>query len=451
MESWQFLIQREGDRGWKPIRTGNLQLKEGKYRIVANSNLINTQIHTRVTYQNLGTKIPERKSQARNQTTNARGLVVITPFTNLYPGLWQFVCSGEATDKPAWHQILKLRVLPRNQAKPPIQPVITTTTFLPPQDISDDVAAPTEPLIPIKIVGEQDNWAQGLDRLLEQLEQDSLKPRQPIIIDSVPNLLQITPIIDPPSRLINLERSTFSGVIPGNRLSINGSCNLQLFSADLVQKVQISKLLICLRHPQTAAIVVSIEQPIPQNVEMFAFTGQIQLPIETTTSLLMGEVNLYDRHNIQLGTTGFTVTIDLDPIHESELSFLELLDSQDEDEDADLILARLAQELQLETASPQPQFQTFSAPTPPPPAPQNLTSTPYPSVPTAYQRESLLDRQPQITPVEPSATNFKPKFDRSSPLGTPDITGDLDLDFDPPPIEQPPRDRQLDNLEVVVD
>lgn len=451
MESWQFLIQREGDRGWKPIKTGNLQLKEGKYRIVANSNLINTQIHTRVTYQNLGTKVPERKSQARNQTTNARGLVVITPFTNLYPGLWQFVCSGEGEARP-WHQILKLRVLPRNQPKPPISPVFTPVTvpFLP-QDISDDVAAPTEPLIPIKMVGEQDNWAQGLDRLLEQLEQDSLKPRQPIILDSVPNLLQLTPIVDPPPRLIGIERSTFSGVVPGNRLSINGSCNLQLFSADLVQKVQISKLLICVRHPQTAAIVVSIEQPIPQNVQMFAFSGQIQLPIETTSSLLMGEVNLYDRHNIQLGTTGFTVTIDLNPIHESELSFLELLDSQDDEEDADLILARLTQELQLEPELTQPSPKTFSVPEPAPPAHiQPPTSTPYPSVPTAYQRESP-DGHPQIIPVEPSAPPLMPRANRSSTSTPTDITDDLDSDFDPLPTQQPHRNRHSDNLEVVVD
>jgi hypothetical protein len=72
MEYWEFLIQREGDRGWRTIETGNLQLMEGKYRIVANSDLINTQIQTRVTHQTAD-PVPQRRSQSRNQTTNPRG------------------------------------------------------------------------------------------------------------------------------------------------------------------------------------------------------------------------------------------------------------------------------------------------------------------------------------------------------------------------------------------
>ncbi len=443
MEYWEFLIQREGDRGWRPIKTGNLQLREGKYRIVANSNLVNTQIHTRVTHQDLGATVPQRKSQARNQTTNGRGLVVITPFTDLSTGLWQFVCSGGA-DRPGWHRILKLRVLPLNQSQSLTQPPTATASVNSfPREISEEIAAPTEPLIPIQS-GVQDNWADGLDRLLEQLEQDSLKPRHQVVIDPIPNLLQLTEIADPPLRLINLDRSTFSGVIPGHRLSINGSCNLQLFSANLVQTVKISKLLICLRHPQTASIAVSIEHPIPPHLNIFAFSGQIQLPIETTTSLLIGEVSLYDRHNIQLGSNGFTVTIDLNPIHESELSFLELLDNGDEDQNPSDILDRLTRELQLETVVTRSPAQTTPAPAPSPRSfIPNLAVSAYPSVPVAYKRESLLAQHPTITAVEPS--NPKP-----SPVET-DITGDLDLDFDRPQIDRPQPDRHGDSLEVVVD
>ncbi len=451
MEHWEFLIQREGDRGWRPIETGNLQLREGKYRIVANSNLVNTQIHTRVTYQNLGSTVPQRKSQARNQTTNGRGLVVITPFTDLSAGLWQFICSGNSAEQPGWHRILKLRVLPRHQSQSPVSPTTNTTIATlnsVPKDLSEDIAAPTEPLAPIQMAGIQDNWADGLDRLLEQLEQDSLKPRHQLVVDPLPNLLQLNAIPDPPLRLIDLERSTFAGVIPGNRLSINGSCNLRLFSADLVQKVQISKLLICLRHPQTAVIIGSIEQVIPLDLDIFAFSGQIQLPIETTTSLLMGEVNLYDRHNIQLGTTGFTVTLDLDPIHESELSFLQLLDDRDEDEDPSTILDRLTRELQLDTSVTRSRSQTTSTPQPSTPSfIQNITANTYPSVPAAYKRESLLAQHPNITAVTPSASTPLP-----SPAPPPAyFTGDLNLDFDRPQIEHPHDDFHEDSLEIVVD
>ena len=241
MEHWEFLIQREGDRGWRPIKTGNLQLAAGKYRIVANSSAVEAQIHTRVTYQNLGSTLPQRKSQTRNQTTNKRGLVVIIPFTELESGLWQFVCSQDSLTSPPWHRILKLRVLPRVESdKSPV----TSPVSLP--DFCEQIVPPTAPLIGINQIGEAESLADGLDRLLEQLEQDSLKPRQPLVSPSAPNLLELNATSIRPTRLISLDRSTFSGMIPGNRLTINGTCNLQLFSADLVQKVKINRLLICL-------------------------------------------------------------------------------------------------------------------------------------------------------------------------------------------------------------
>jgi hypothetical protein len=450
MEVWKFLIQRAGDRGWRPIETGNLQLTEGKYRIVANSSLIDTQIHTRVTYQNLGEILPQRKSQARDQRTNAKGLVVIIPSTELESGIWQFVCSGVGTDGANWHQVLKLRVLPSKQPRAKVLPITATTVTQPiRRDLSGDIAAPTEPLIPMTLNrGESASWADGLDRLLEQLEQDSLKPtrRERIEPDSVPNLLQLTALSVPPSRSIELERSTFAGVIPGNRLTIKGSCNLQLFSPELIQKVQISKLLICLRHPQTAEIILSIEHSIPSDLVMFAFSGQIQLPIETTTSLLMGEVNLYDRYNIQMGTTGFTVTIDLDPIHESELSFLELLDDRtSEDEDPHQILDRLTRELQLESPPTQIPVQ-IAVPSNPAPIP-TLTS-PYPSVPVAYRRESPTSA---VAPPPPQPASVQTDIESQLPQPSPPATGDLELDFDRPYTDRLHRDRQWDTLEVVVD
>ena len=428
MEHWEFLIQREGDRGWRPIKTGNLQLAAGKYRIVANSSAVDAQIHTRVTYQNLGSTLPQRKSQTRNQTTNKRGLVVIIPFTELESGLWQFVCSQDSLTSPPWHRILKLRVLPRVESdKSPVASPVSLPDFC------EQIVPPTAPLIGINQIGEAESLADGLDRLLEQLEQDSLKPRQPLVSPSAPNLLELNATSIRPTRLISLDRSTFSGMIPGNRLTISGTCNLQLFSPDLVQKVKINRLLICLRHPQTAAVLISIEHPISPGLEVFGFNGQIQLPIEINTTLLMGEVNLYDRHNIQIGTAGFTVTMDLNPIHESELSFLELLD-RDRPEDSGDLLDRLTKELQLEAhlTPAQPSY----------PAPVPLAS--YPSVPAAYRRESLLSQHPDITPV--GSTSAK-----SGKAITEELTGDLDFNFDSAHATYSAQNRHWDTLEVVVD
>ena len=231
-----------------------------------------------------------------------------------------------------WHQILKLRVLPRTPVhapnstnSPQLETLNPGTTTI---DPSDELATPTAPMVPISMLGEQENWADGLDRLLEQLERDSLQVQnqQPVAHQELLGTIQLDRIIDPPLQLISLNRATFSGIVPGNRLMINGACNLRLLNPNLVQTVKIEKLSICLRHPQTSEIITSIEQPLPPNLDKFAFSGQLKLPTEPKISLLLGEVSLYDKHHIQLGSSGFTVTLNLNPLHESELSLLRLFD-----------------------------------------------------------------------------------------------------------------------------
>ncbi len=460
MEHWEFLIQREGDRGWRPIETGNLQLMEGRYRIVANSNLIDNKIHTRVTHQILGPDVPQRKSQARNQVTNAKGLVAIIPFTDLQSGIWQFVCSGSNPDGSAWHRILKLKVLQR------LEPVVKRSRPTPAhvEHIIDPMArsedrdrfsadiSPTAPLGPITPATESDRLVDELDQLLHQLEQDSLKPRLPLVTIIPSHPLQLTPISDPPLRLLSLDRSTFAGIMPGHRLTISGTCNLRLFSANFVQAVTITKLLICVRHPQTAEIITAIEIALPAQLDMFTFSGQVELPLSTTTSLLLGEVNLYDRHNIQVGSDGFTVTLELNPLPEAELSFLQLLDDHDEAQNLlsgelpETLQQQLTQELYREAAAIEPPFVPSNRDLMAPRATSipTLELTPYPHIPVAYKRENMFAKQPEIKPVRQPSRYPNP----AQPV-TVDITGDLDLGIGDLHRDRP--SRYGDTMEVVVD
>ena len=50
MEQWQFLIQKEGERAWHPLEKPSVQIKEGRYRVVARSNRTNTDVEVRVTH-----------------------------------------------------------------------------------------------------------------------------------------------------------------------------------------------------------------------------------------------------------------------------------------------------------------------------------------------------------------------------------------------------------------
>jgi hypothetical protein len=454
MEYWEFLIQREGDRGWRTIETGNLQLMEGKYRIVANSDLVDTQIQTRVTYQT-SDQIPQRRSQSRNQTTNLRGLLAVIPFTNLQSGIWQFVCSGTTDAQASWQRILKLRVLPAI-SKPPVRlgrvwsgedkstPVVGNIAEIhQPQTDSLPVLAndrdrfelptPTKPVVPISMEGLQENWADGLDRLLEQLERESLQPQPPKISRSIPGAIEITTIFDSPAQLINLDRSTFSGLLPGHPLMISGTCNLHKLSANLIQSVKIEKLSICLRHPHTSEIIVAIEQFIPPQLDTFTFRGKLDLPIQPQITLLIGEVNLYDKHNIQLGSRGFTVTLSLNSLNESELTLFQL--SEQRQDSTGELLDRLNEELQLETV-------IMGARRP------MQHGTPSKIMSLNSPQSSPNSRPTQFTHPDVFPVNVSPLH---LPSHTLDITGDLEIDFALSSFVADHQSRKYENLEIVVD
>jgi hypothetical protein len=487
MTDWEFLIQREGDRSWRPIKTGNLQLTEGKYRIIASSNLLDTQIQTRVTYQTLGLPDPQRRSRSCDRATNPRGLLVIIPFTYLQSGIWQFVCSND-TQTP-WHRILKLRVLAKTQPQSPIavnrsfqvEPTARLARQLPideqtpvhsvqPEpkvrqfESTHELPTPTEPLVPISLPNERESWADGLDRLLEQLEVDSLQAqhKQSAFNDTLPpGTIQIKPIVDPPSQLVSLDRATFSGIIPGNRLIIGGGCNLQLLKASQVPTAKVEKISICLRHPQTSEIIVSIEQPIPPNLNIFAFSGRLVMPLEPKVTLLLGEVNLYDKHHIQLGSSGFTMTLNLNPLHDSELSLLRMFDREKDplatlDASGERLHQQLTQELQLEAAMISPQgsisdwyhnsagLTPSGATTTNPATIRSANSASYPSVPLAYGRESLATSDAPSPAAVASPT----------PMPTHQDSDELEIDLaDYLVTSRPQRPQSLyrANLEIVID
>lgn len=467
MTSWEFLIQRQGDRGWRTIKTGNLQMTEGRYRIAATSQLLAPQMQTRITLQPFGATANEQKSRTESQTIDPTGLAIVIPFTYLQSGIWQFVCSGTTVTNTPWHRILKLRVLPLSPAPTPklVEPTgvvesvpipqpqildpqhkVTTAPMLidrsiaaaDPAEASDDLPQPTEPLVSLSIAGEQEPWADGLDRLLSQLERDSLQARR--VPSAMPspslNTIQITAIAELPSQLISLNRSTFSGVVPGHQLTVNGTCNLPLLKINLVQTVKIEKLSICLRHPQTGEIVISIEQSLPPNLDEFAFSCRLELPIALKVSLLLGEVNLYDRHHIQIASSGFTITVNLNPLHEFEPSLSQLFDR-------DLSAAHLAQltpELDIEATTismgNSTRTRQFATPSTPPP----LDAPTYPTVPLAYRRESVFADRPDIVPVQAVS------------IGSADeTTEDLEIDFAPSGRDRVADVREYPNLEIVVD
>jgi hypothetical protein len=421
MEHWEFLIQREGDRGWRPIKTSGLQLMEGRYRIVANCDLKETQIQTQITHQVMDETAPERRFQPRSHVSNSRGLVVVMPFADLRSGVWQFICSG--TDiRTTWQQVLHLKVLPHSETIAPVTPTTSKSVATIPSISRLDLPTSPEPFY--------DSEEGTLEHLLEQIERDLARSLQPSVADITPQVIEFTPLNHPPSRLINLEQSTFADMTPGDRLTIEGACNLQLVDEQLIQDNIISKLSVSLRHSQTAKIVANIEAKVPPYLARFAFHCELKLPTGLTTNLLVGEVSLHDLVHTQVGACGFTVTLNVDPLPEFDLSFLDLLEA-DLDGSKDLLTI---EHRSKEKDSPPADLASIESP------PSSTTS--YPNVPIAYRRESLFAKYPEIQPVPPP-TPFEQRI--QPPYPNPAQPGQMELEL------EDRYTRNCDTLEVVID
>jgi hypothetical protein len=112
MTYWEFLIQREDDRSWKTLTSPNLQIVEGKYRIIANTSAIDATVRTQVFYHT--DNDPPQLSQSRSQSVSTEGVLVVLPFTHLQAGMWHFKCNVGISENNEVCQPLKLKVLPRN-------------------------------------------------------------------------------------------------------------------------------------------------------------------------------------------------------------------------------------------------------------------------------------------------------------------------------------------------
>jgi len=135
MKKLEFLLQKEGDRAWLPLETPDVEILEGKYRVVARIQHPNTDIEIRVTHTSFD-EPAQRKVQSRSARTNPEGLVVIIPYTRLKPGLWELSCLPDPKSTPAkpWQYGVQLEVLPAESE---------TSEPLPPIDQTEPAASPS--------------------------------------------------------------------------------------------------------------------------------------------------------------------------------------------------------------------------------------------------------------------------------------------------------------------
>ncbi len=153
MGYWEFLLQKEGDQSWLPLDTSQVEILEGRYRVMAHTSQVNTPVRIQIS-QVLGDgqrpapkgdgqrpapkgdrTPPKRRTLRRQGEINENGLMVVMPFTRLGEGTWDILCASEdgvigdptnaessaginaaAGANPPWSYAVELRVVGQDSA-----------------------------------------------------------------------------------------------------------------------------------------------------------------------------------------------------------------------------------------------------------------------------------------------------------------------------------------------
>ncbi|MEG5039473.1 MULTISPECIES: hypothetical protein [unclassified Microcoleus] len=338
MKKLEFLLQKEGDRAWLPLETSDVEILEGKYRVVARIQHPNTDIEIRVTHTSFDPGA-QRKVQSRSARTNPEGLVVIIPYTRLKPGLWELSClpDPKATPLKPWQYGVQLEVLPAESE---------TSEPLPPIDQTEPATSPTAPQITAPVDRAAPQIAAPVDRPAPQIAApvdraapqiaapvDRPAPTQIPAADSAPQQTKIyqfpipqTPEPKPGVKLeLVLDRETFVTQL-GRPLIISGQIDIpqhpqqsrktatlipESEAIELKQLIGSAQLQIYLRDPQTSKILAEIQQPMPEQVPPCIFACVTYIPTECKSRLILGEAIL-SSGGVTLATKLFTITARLE-------------------------------------------------------------------------------------------------------------------------------------------
>jgi hypothetical protein len=284
MEYWEFLIQKENDRSWQSLKSPEVELPQGRYRLVARSNRADTDIDIRIIHHSIHENPPKRRLQKRSRRINSEGLMVLIPFTNLTPGIWEFRCLPDLFEDlmgEPWQKTLKLNILPPD-----------------PQPKAANHGATGE--------GEQG-----------RIGDLTISHQSKILVSPVKSA---TP--DPYPLRLTLKQETYMAR-PGQSITLAGYLELPntVENQETEAKVALTgEMRIHLRDPQSGQILAQRQQQITKQEIPFTFACNIHIPPQSKTHLLLGEVTIYDLPEIPndsplvLATKSFSITGNLDDL-----------------------------------------------------------------------------------------------------------------------------------------
>ncbi|MDY7023214.1 MAG: hypothetical protein SWJ54_18015, partial [Cyanobacteriota bacterium] len=308
MKNWEFLLQREGDKTWLPLETPDVEILEGRYRVVARSGYPNAKIEVRILHHALEETPPVRRAQTRMTNTSAEGLMVVIPYTRLKPGIWELSCSPPdvqaALVSQSFENQVKLRVL-SNDSEPLEQ--ASPTDDAPYSDSSENVVE-SEKIV--EIIDETDTPLNSQPNLVKTNSTPNSEteptPDSPQPVTTPSNTVDF----DSVELKLTLEQDSFVAKL-GQAFFVSGQIEVPTSesSSELSHQYDLDQLHldVYLRDPQNSNILLHIQQAVPQSSPPIPFSCLVYIPFECQTRLILGEIVISSPKK-SLTSHSFTIT-----------------------------------------------------------------------------------------------------------------------------------------------
>ncbi|MGP0128159.1 MAG: hypothetical protein ACTMUB_02470 [cyanobacterium endosymbiont of Rhopalodia musculus] len=316
MKPWEFLIQKEGDHQWVSIPTSTFKIEPGIYRLLANSNHLDSNLEVRISHQTQTGEDSRHNTQHYSRHVNPQGLVMIFSFRELSAGILEICCRSDIMSEllgKTWQKTLKLQILDTVTNQNPFDaqidyfrdPIHDISIEEETKDLSQFNHSNKLEICRTPYINDFSNEkAQFYLHKLKKLVQEKVEP----LLDnyrtnyqqSSKNFLELSSsdkIIAPTLQLI-LEQDTFQGN-PDEYISILGKIEVQDFGEELALTAQ---LCYQLRHPYTDEIVMKIDCSFHEKTLPYTFNKTLVIPDKLEgLPYLSGEVLLQT-------ITGVTIT-----------------------------------------------------------------------------------------------------------------------------------------------
>ncbi len=423
MENWEFLLQRKGDKSWLPLESPTVEILEGQYRLAARSALANSLVAIAIAYRPLADVRHQPLQQKIAKRISHDGLLIVMPYTNFVPGMWQIDCIATESDPesananlvPACKKTVKFDV---------IQISAEAGSEWQYNEIEEDLETPAElanaahtnvlgiiqteptPLSyssPILDIAEQRS-TELVESMFEEFALFNDEDEDEDEIDSDPQDQETASLSDRPNLLAQVESYTPKVV------------------ADLEAPLQ-PRILLRLKQPQ---YILNEDNSFDLTGEVYA-QGEIEVSLKNPQNLdvvvnqRFAIANSSDR-NPTTGARSFTYQIIVPPPSEIQVLIgeVQIHPQQDFQQDRDLYVTQQAIAVSYPAARVLPELIKEAQKHAPQEATLNSQTTETSSDQSSYQQ--FPQSFPQVTtPIENQSGSLSPKPKSANPLSLPPI------------------------------